>query len=85
MMLSKKFKFVSLLSLVVFLLVGVITVQAAQTTTACGKTRNTRYSTITGDDSFGQQSTDGEWRHTGSTVVYINLPRFNYPKNKNNK
>lgn len=54
-----------------FLFAGIISVQAAQTTVDCGQTLNTRYSTIVGDDLWYQQSTSGDWRQGGSTVVYI--------------
>ena len=75
-MLSRKFKFIALLSLVAFLFVGIVTVQAVETYVDCGKTGNSRYSTITADDSYGQQSTEGSWRHTGSTVVYVSCSRY---------
>lgn len=64
-------KRIGLLVMVLFLLCGITVTQAATTYVDCGKSANTRYSTITGYDGYGYQWTNGAWRHTGTTVVYI--------------
>lgn len=60
-----------LLVMVLFLLCGITVTQAATTYVDCGKSANTKYSTIKGVDNFSLQRTRCEWRHTGTTVVYI--------------
>lgn len=61
----------ALLFIISFLFVGIVSVQAAETVVGCGVTKNTRYSTIVGDDLYQQQSTSGDWRHGGTTLVYV--------------
>lgn len=60
----------SLLVLTSLLLSSVVAVGAA-TYIPCGTTTNTRYSTISAADKYGEQMSSATWRHTGYTVVTV--------------
>lgn len=64
-------KRISLLLSAGLLLTSVVSVGAATTYIDCGHTRNSRYSTITAEDRYGEQMSAAQWRHTGVTIVYV--------------